>query len=211
MSNANGLDLTTYQPDVHLTYWIYYDTEPSYDFFLRYYSNDGSTWTLGDPQHDGNSGGWEQDTVSIVPAGFTSYYVAFVMKSDETINVGYEGVYIDDIVMTGTSVVQAADLELANLVVSPSTVMESADTQFTYCEFDIINHGPSALSSDNISVDYYLSTDATFGDADDVKMGDTGFNITVGSGGKRWLRKFGQVVKVDLRLLQEDQIHGETT
>ncbi|MFC1476138.1 fibronectin type III domain-containing protein [Candidatus Zixiibacteriota bacterium] len=75
---------------------------------------------------------------------------------------------------------QTADLALTNLVVSPSTVSTRA---FTSCSFNIVNHGPMALSSEYVTVDYYLSTDQTFGDADDVKIGDTGITLSISNGG----------------------------
>lgn len=36
-------------------------------------------------------------------------------------------------------------------------------------------------------------------------------HVLADMGVDRWLRKFGQFVKVDLRPFQEDQIHGEAT
>ena len=76
---------------------------------------------------------------------------------------------------------EGADLELANLTVLPSTV--GSERAFTACSFDIINHGPTVLSSEYIMVDYYLSSNTTCGDGDDVKIGDTGFTLSISSGG----------------------------
>ena len=73
----------------------------------------------------------------------------------------------------------SADLALTGLTVSPSTVTTRA---FTGTSFNIVNYGPAALSSEGVMVDYYLSNDVTFGDADDVKIGDTGFTLSIGSG-----------------------------
>jgi hypothetical protein len=74
-----------------------------------------------------------------------------------------------------------SDLALTNLVVSPSTVTSKA---FTACSFTIVNNGPTALSSENLFVEYFLSDDTTFGDADDYKIGDTGFTgVSISSGG----------------------------
>ncbi len=75
---------------------------------------------------------------------------------------------------------QSADLALTSLTVSPSTVTTRA---FTACSFNIVNNGPTALSSEGVMVDYYLSNDLTFGDADDVKIGDTGFTKSISPGG----------------------------
>jgi len=41
------------------------------------------------------------------------------------------------------------------------------------------------LSSQSITVDYYLSDDTSFGDADDVKIGDTGFTVSLGLQAKK--------------------------
>jgi hypothetical protein len=75
---------------------------------------------------------------------------------------------------------EGADLELMNLMVSPSAV---TDRQFTSASFVISNNGPEALSSEWVLVEYYLSNDTTFGDSDDRKIGDTGFTISIPSGG----------------------------
>lgn len=74
---------------------------------------------------------------------------------------------------------QPTDLALTNLSVLPSTVTTRA---FTACIFNIVNSGPGALSSEYIVVDFYLSTNVTFGDTDDVKIGDAGFTISIASG-----------------------------
>ena len=73
-----------------------------------------------------------------------------------------------------------SDLALTNLTVSPSTITTSA---FTACSFNIVNNGPTTLSSEGIMVDYYLSTNTVFGDGDDAKIGDTGFTVSIASGG----------------------------
>lgn len=72
-----------------------------------------------------------------------------------------------------------ADLVLTGFSVTRSS--SSAQT-FTGCSFSIINNGPTALSSEGIFVEYYLSDDTTFGDGDDRKIGDTGFTLSIASG-----------------------------
>jgi predicted MPP superfamily phosphohydrolase len=74
----------------------------------------------------------------------------------------------------------AADLALLSMAVSRPA--DAAARTFAACGFDIKNNGPTALSSEYINVDYYLSNDTTFGDADDVKIGDTGFTVSISSG-----------------------------
>jgi hypothetical protein len=50
------------------------------------------------------------------------------------------------------------------------------------CSFNIVNNGPTALSSIEILVDYYLSSNTTFGDSDDTNIGDTLFTVSISSG-----------------------------
>ncbi|CAB5126488.1 hypothetical protein D3OALGA1CA_2935, partial [Olavius algarvensis associated proteobacterium Delta 3] len=55
--------------------------------------------------------------------------------------------------------------------------------QFDSASFILNNNGPVALSYEWVMVDYYLSDDTTFGDADDRKIGDTGFTLSIPAGG----------------------------
>ena len=59
----------------------------------------------------------------------------------------------------------------------------SAGQEIRDWHIDIKNNGPLALSSEGVMVDYYLSNDTTFGDSDDEKIGDTGFTVSIASGG----------------------------
>ncbi len=138
---------------------------------------------------------WQARQISL-PASFDPYSwvrVCFVFESDGSVTD--EGAYFDDIDFscssdtdihpipggfTGTCVTGVADLALLNMTVSrPSN---PAARTFTACSFDIRNNGPDDLSSEGIMVDYYLSNDTTFGDADDRKIGDTGFTVSIASG-----------------------------
>jgi CARDB protein/SdrD B-like protein/FG-GAP repeat protein len=85
--------------------------------------------------------------------------------------------YFDDIQVT--DVPDEADLALTVLSVSPSTVTGKA---FTSCSFNLVNNGPMDMVSEGVMVDYYLSDDITFGDADDFKIGDTGFTLSIAAG-----------------------------
>lgn len=78
-----------------------------------------------------------------------------------------------------TAVAAQADLALSGLAVSPTTLTTRA---FTSCSFTVANNGPTALTNEGVMVEYFLSTDTTFGDADDIKIGDTGLSVSVGSG-----------------------------
>lgn len=81
-----------------------------------------------------------------------------------------------------------ADLALSGLSVSPATVSQSPawirtnpNSAFTACSFTLTNNGPQTVSDPVVS--YYLSTNTTLGDGDDVAIGDTGFSgVTLNSG-----------------------------
>jgi hypothetical protein len=72
-----------------------------------------------------------------------------------------------------------ADLALTGLTVTPTSVTAPA---FTGCSFNLVNNGPALLSANNVLVEYYLSANTTFGDSDDVKIGDTGLIASIASG-----------------------------
>ena len=82
-------------------------------------------------------------------------------------------------VSVSMTVILYADLSLTGLSVSPSTVTTRS---FMACSFNIVNNGPTALSSIEILVDYYLSSNTTFGDSDDTNIGDTLFTVSISSG-----------------------------
>ena len=74
---------------------------------------------------------------------------------------------------------EPADIALATLTVSPSVV---APGGFTGCSFNIINYGPRDLSSESVIVQYWLSSNTTFGDGDDIDIGDTSFTLSLPAG-----------------------------
>ena len=74
---------------------------------------------------------------------------------------------------------ETVDLQLSELIAGPSAV---TTRQFTSCRFTLANNGPADLLSEFIMVDYYLSANTTFGDGDDVRIGDTGFTISLAGG-----------------------------
>ncbi len=78
---------------------------------------------------------------------------------------------------TGT---QNADLALTGLTVLPSSLTTPT---FTACSFNIVNNGPTAMSSAHLLVDYYLSSNSTACDGDDIKIGSTPLTWSIGSGG----------------------------
>jgi hypothetical protein len=83
------------------------------------------------------------------------------------------------VLATLTSATPQTDLTLSNLVVNPASVTTRA---FNGCSFSIGNNGSSALSNGYVLVEFYLSSNATFGDGDDTKIGDVGLNVSVASG-----------------------------
>ena len=119
----------------------------------------------------------------LLQAGGSTIEVGYYSRLDvaDWNNDGLPDILVGDGAGYVTLFVQVAvpdqsDLSLTNLVVSPSTVTTKA---FTACSFDLVNNGPAALSSESVTVDYYLSDDMTFGDADDYKIGDTGFTVSI--------------------------------
>lgn len=159
---------------VTLTFKYWMNTEPSFDNFQVNVRNQLGNWhnlmTIS-----GNSSGWKTRTINLSSyAGQTGLIISFDFVSDgSVVPPGAAGVWVDDVLLTAT---QTADLALTNLSVSPSTV---STRSFTACSFNIVNNGPSALSSEPVMVEYYLSTDQTFGDADDIGIGNTGFTLSI--------------------------------
>ncbi|NCD25959.1 MAG: alpha/beta fold hydrolase, partial [Deltaproteobacteria bacterium] len=60
------------------------------------------------------------------------------------------------------------DLAVQNLVITRSS---SASRTFQTCRFDVYNNGPNTLR-DDVWVDFYLSSDTTFGNNDDTRFHD---------------------------------------
>ena len=90
----------------------------------------------------------------------------------------------DDVQVTVNAAVttnQLADLTLTSLAVTRPA--DAGMKTFTACSFNIVNNGPTALTSEWVMVYYYLSSDTTFGNSDDRKIGDTGFTLSIASGG----------------------------
>ena len=120
-----------------------------------------------------------------IPTG--DYYVGIridptdaVAESNESNNTGLN---TDDYPLTVTD--DETDLALTQLLVSPTTVTSvptPGSSAFTSCSFTLTNNGPVDLVSEGVMVDYYLSPNTTFGDVDDIPIGDTAFTLSIGSG-----------------------------
>jgi len=104
-----------------------------------------------------------------------TYYVRF-----STWNGQGTGTYTLRIT-TPVSTNPVADLALTGLAVTRPT--DPGLKTFTACSYIITNNGPATITNESVFVDYYLSKDATFGNADDRKIGDTGFTLTIPSRG----------------------------
>jgi hypothetical protein len=99
------LDLSCYE-NVRYVYHIWYDTESGPDFLERWYStNGGSTWIWA-AQWTGNSGGWDERSVTI-SSTIDSYCTMFSFFSNGSIH-DYEGAYVDGIVVTGDPILPDA-------------------------------------------------------------------------------------------------------
>lgn len=84
---------------VTLSFWIWYNTETTWDYVSFQYWN-GSSWVEAVPsgRSTGSSGGWVQKSFSFTG---TNLYIRFVFYSDGSVT--NEGVYIDDILVTGSN------------------------------------------------------------------------------------------------------------
>ncbi len=123
--------------------------------------------------------GWTLVTLSLNNYVGSTPTLKFEFYSDSS--VVNEGAYLDLIQVTKESAA-TVDLAMRNLSVTRASTTARA---FTACSFDIYNYGPS-LSSGTILVEYYLSDDTTFGDADDRKIGDTSFSgVSIANGETR--------------------------
>lgn len=90
-----SIDLSSYDFGT-LTYNYWLDSEDSYDYLYAIYYSGGSWHYEGD--HTGNSSGWQIGTIAI-PSSATHF--GFCFTSDGSVH-GYEGAYVDDIVITAT-------------------------------------------------------------------------------------------------------------
>jgi hypothetical protein len=144
--NSSPINVGGYS-NVQLKYWISYDTETGYDNLKEYYSSNGSNYYLS-TTFEGSSNGWVQRTVSLT--SFTNYYFEFDFYSDGSFN-NYDGVYIDDMEITGTS------SGLPNL--SRVSGYSSLSVNGTYIDFSVRIENNGTASAGSSYVGYYLSTD----------------------------------------------------
>jgi len=78
-----------------LRYWIWYNTENTYDVTVAEVSTNGLEWTQLHDRYTGNSNGWLRKAFSLEPWVGTSVFIRFrYMTDDGTLRAG---VYVDDV------------------------------------------------------------------------------------------------------------------
>ncbi len=168
-----------------LSFRIWINTEPTYDYFEVNVRNQSGVWT-NKLRLSGNqsASAWQLIRVNLdAYAGQTGLIISFDFVSDgSVVPSGAAGVWIDEVSLDATSSCTSADLALSGMTVtwsSPTSGSHPTDVQFDLC-----NNGSCPLVSPNtyVMVDFYLSTNTTFGDADDISIGNNGYDFTLASG-----------------------------
>jgi hypothetical protein len=149
------VDLSTYT-DAELLFYYWNESEPDYDYFYWMASTDGSDFN--GYMVSGDSGGWNYINFDLtaVPTlgditGDSSVWIAFIFTSDVSNPVGYDGPFVDDILLQGNSgarpnLVAFTPSGWSNPVV-PSSVTGTTTTgtlynyQDTYIDWAVVNYG----------------------------------------------------------------------
>ena len=145
---------------------------------MRYRASETSSWL----RITGGTTGTNRGTVTVAYGANPS-----TRARTGTVTVAASGTYGSP---RRVKIVQAGrprvDLVLRNLQVRrPSN---PASRRFTACSFQIYNNGP-ALDEGTVVVQFFLSRDATFRNADDRRIGDTRFTgLSVPAGSTRTIR-----------------------
>lgn len=97
-ANSAGISLNGYT-EVQLSFWIWYDSELDADYVqLQYWT--GNAWTdVANARYTGTSGGWQEKIIPFTGSGTLWVRWLFVSDAQNT----KEGVYLDDIVLSGKS------------------------------------------------------------------------------------------------------------
>lgn len=149
--------------NVVVDYWVWYETEESYDYVYTYYSSDGTSWTGPMNEMTGSSYSWTHEYYSI-PDGYDSVYVGFVFCSDES-NCNLTGAFVDNVLITGDPTADLPNLTYTTPLfwdgpLVPSPVPGTNDTGNlcgnapTYIDIAVINAGD--VTSDPFDVALYL-------------------------------------------------------
>ena len=168
----SGIDVSGYT-NVQFSFWLKYNTELSFDVVNRWFSGDGTNWTLS-TIYSGNSSGWGQRIVNLM--GFTNYYWEFDFSSDGSIN-NYEGAYLDDMIITGDAT------GLPNLVVytgsgSVNSFTYNTSTHVIDATNSVGNNGTA--SSGSFRAGWYLSTNSTISTTDELIVTSSQSSLTNG-------------------------------
>jgi len=87
----------------------------------------------------------------------------------------------DSLTIVEGSNVQKSDLEVTNFTFMPTTINPGDHPGSV--SYKLKNNGPSSLTSPNtrVNADFYLSKNKTFGDQDDIKIGNNGYDFNLQS------------------------------
>ena len=168
---SHSINLSGYS-SAQLTFWYKIPSIESGTDRARVYIGSTVVW-----ERSAVTSSWTQVSISLSSYVGGTRTLKFEFYSDYSVTG--EGWYLDDIAVTASGL-PTVDLAMRNLSVTRPT--DASARTFTACSFGIYNYGP-ALSSGNLLVEYYLSSDTTFGNSDDRKIGDTGFSgVSIGAG-----------------------------
>ncbi len=93
------LDFST-MSDVFVSFGLYYDTEPDYDWVYFCTSTDGVSFDCD--YWSGDSDGWTDQAYWLTSyAGYSQVWLAWIFQSDGSISSGYFGPYVDEIQVWG--------------------------------------------------------------------------------------------------------------
>ena len=156
--------------DASLEFRLWMNTEANFDFFSVFLQDQDSVW-YALLRQSGRDDSWRLVTLNLGQfTGHTGLLISFEFYSDSTIVPGGQaGVWIDDVVLRATPAIRQADMQLANLIVGPSTIRSGQE--FQTCTYEITNQGPTTLTDEPFAIAFYLSANQTFGDGDDVRIG----------------------------------------
>ncbi len=95
----NGPYDLTGRTDAVVSFGLWYETEPSFDWLFFCVSPDGASWDCNN-YWSGSSGGWTTQAYWLTSyAGYANVYVAWVFQSDSSVSgaSGFAGPYVDEI------------------------------------------------------------------------------------------------------------------
>jgi hypothetical protein len=178
----NGMEAYMYREtslsgysSVTLSYYYWLNSGPGFDGLCVMYSI-GGFWHYVDGHGPGNSGGWQFSSVDIPT---TATHVGFYFSSDY-VACDYEGAYIDDVVLTGTTATYEVEIKAycyteGAYVSVPITVDGSPSGLSTPHSFYIYDGGTHTFT--------VPSTDASGHPFKQWYLGGTSTTITVSSAG----------------------------